>query len=124
MPDINYTGLDNAVTAIGNYETTTSTVPKVLRLVSCHYREIDGLAFGNKAWLAGRGATDTPESREVFRRHTMAAVLPLISAGLISEVAITVEPVVNGSVGVRIAFRDLTSGTTEALSIAPWGSGV
>lgn len=124
MADVNYIGGENSEAATGNYETTTSAVPKVLRMLTCEYREIDGLPFGNRAWAAGRGATTTAEEREVFTRHCDAALQPLVNLGLISEVKITVElvPEAKGTVAVQVAFRDIPAGTTETLSIAPWGA--
>jgi hypothetical protein len=122
MPDVNYIGGDNSIASTGNYATTTSAVPKVLRLLTCEYREIDGLPFGNRGWSAGRGATTTAEEREVFTRHCYAALLPLVNAGLIADLVITVVLAAKGTVGVQVEFRDVPAGISETISIAPWGA--
>jgi hypothetical protein len=122
MSDVNYIGGDNSLASTANYETTTSAVPKVLRLLTCEYRLIDGLDFGNRAWGAGRGATTTEEEREVFKRHCYAALLPLVNAALIADLVITLELAGRGTVAVQVAFRDIPAGTSEIISIAPWGA--
>jgi hypothetical protein len=121
MADTNYIGGENELAANNNYATTTSATPKVLRMLKSEYRNIDGIDFGNRGWLAGRGAGDTQADREVFKRHCYAALLPLINTGLISDVVIDIESSTKGTVGILVSYRDIPAGTIENLSLSPWG---
>lgn len=116
-------GPDNVVGDDNNYELTTGATSKAGRLVASHFRVIDGIPFGNRAWTELKRASDTPTNRELLKRYTKEALQPLVDNGDITDLTIEVDdPQGRTGVGMKITFTDRREGDTATLGIVPpWG---
>jgi len=114
-------GGDNVIDSDGlNYLKTTGATSKAGRLVSAEYRLIDGVGFGNKAWVELRRAADTTENRGLLKRYLEEALKPLEDAGEIKDLVIVVDDAARGKgLGAQITFTDVRQGDTASLGIIP-----
>jgi hypothetical protein len=124
MSDVAYIGGDNSLASSGNYSTTQSAAPKVLRQLTCEAVVIDGITVGNRAWAALRGHGDTPQDREEFKRHCAECLKPLVDSGLIADLVIVVDddPLYVGTVAASVTFRDVPADSRTTITLPPWGA--
>ena len=116
-------GPDNVLGDDLNYERTTGASSRAGRVVASHFRIIDGIPFGNRAWSELKRASDTPTNRELFKRYCIEALKPLVDNGDISDLSVeTGDPQGRSGLAIKISFYDKREGDTATIGvIPPWG---
>ena len=114
---------DNVVGDDNNYQTISGARSKVARVVVSEYKDVDGVGFGNKAWKLLEREQDTPHNRTLLKFHTEQALKPIVTAGEIKDVEVTVDNVADAQgVGMLVRFFDVREGDISTAGfIAPWG---